>query len=118
MDLNTFTCTGRLTKDAQLRELPSGMSVCELRLAVTGMGRHQTAGFIDVAVYGPRGEAVAPYLTKGRLVGASGRLEFAEWTAEDGSKRHDYTIVGDVEFIASYSQQGSPDAPVEEAVAA
>ncbi len=38
MNINKCICTGRLTKDPELKALPSGTSVCELRLAVDGMG--------------------------------------------------------------------------------
>jgi single-strand DNA-binding protein len=120
MDLNTFACTGRLTKLPELHELPSGISVCKLRLAVNGMGRGQTTGYINVAAFGARGEAAARCLSKGSLVAVSGRLEFAEWDGEDLRRRRDYTVVGGVEFLGSRDreEQGSTGAPAEEAVVA
>jgi single-strand DNA-binding protein len=100
MSINQYVCTGRLTKDPELRELPNGTSVCELRLAVDGMGRGREAGYINVSVFGNGGEAVAAHLSKGWLVAVDGRLEYGEWDGKDG-KRHDYTVVGDVEFLAA-----------------
>jgi len=100
MNLNKYICTGRLTRDPELRELPNGTSVCELRLAVDGMARGRETGYINLSVFGPAGQAAANHLAKGWLVAVDGRLEYAEWDGKDG-KRHDYTIVGNVEFLAA-----------------
>jgi single-strand DNA-binding protein len=100
VNINKYICTGRLTKDPELRALPDGTSVCELRVAVDGMGRGREVGYINVSVFGNGGEAAARHLTKGWLVAVDGRLEFGEWDTEDG-KRHDYSAVGNVEFLAA-----------------
>jgi single-strand DNA-binding protein len=100
VNINKYICTGRLTKDPELRELPNGTSVCELRVAVDGMGRSREVGYINVSVFGNGGEAAAKHLTKGWLVAVDGRIEFGEWDAKDG-KRHDYSVVGNVEFLAA-----------------
>jgi single-strand DNA-binding protein len=99
--MNTINITGRLTKDPVLRELPSGTSVCELRLAVDGLGRGREVGYINVSVFGNGGAAAAKHLAKGWLVGVDGRLEFGEWETTDGERRHDYTVVGNVEFLSA-----------------
>ena len=77
------------------------MKVCQLRLAVDGMGRGREVGFINVSVFGKAGEAAAEYLAKGWLVAVDGRLEYGEWETEGGEKRHDYTVVGNVEFLTA-----------------
>jgi len=100
MNINKCICTGRLTKDPELKALPSGSSVCELRLAVDGMGRAREVGYINVSVFGSGGEAAAEYLKKGWLVAVDGRLEYGEWDSE-GARRHDYTVVGNVEFLTA-----------------
>jgi single-strand DNA-binding protein len=100
MNINKIVCTGRLTKDPELKALPSGTSVCELRLAVDGMGRGRAVGYVNVSVFGSGGEAAAEYLSKGWLVAVDGRLEYGEWDSE-GTKRHDYTVVGNVEFLTA-----------------
>jgi single-strand DNA-binding protein len=100
MNLNKYICTGRLTRDPELRELPSGTSVCELRLAVDGMARGRETGYVNVSVFGPAGQAAANHLAKGWLVAVDGRLEYTEWDGKDG-KRHDYTVVGNVEFLTA-----------------
>jgi single-strand DNA-binding protein len=100
MSINKYICTGRLTKDPELRALPSGTSVCELRLAVDQMGRNREVGYINVSVFGNGGEAAAKHLSKGWLVAVDGRIEFGEWETSEG-KRHDYSVVGTVEFLAA-----------------
>jgi single-strand DNA-binding protein len=101
--MNSITITGRLTQDPEQRTLPSGSTVCRLRLAVDGMGRggRDEVGYVNVNAFGNAGEAAARVLTKGWLVAVDGRLQYGEWQAEDNSKRHDYEVVGNVEFLAA-----------------
>jgi single-strand DNA-binding protein len=100
MNINKFICTGRLTKDPELRKISEETSVCQLRLAVDGMGRGREVGYVNVAVFGKAGEAANQYLSKGWLVAVDGRLEYGEWES-DGAKRHDYAVVGNVEFLTA-----------------
>ena len=51
------------------------------------MGRGSTVGYVDVSVWGKAGEACEAHLRQGWLVGVSGRLEYREWQADDGSRR-------------------------------
>ncbi len=123
MNINKIICTGRLTKDPELKALPSGTSVCELRLAVDGMGRGREVGYVNVAVFGAGGEAAAKVLSKGWLVAVDGRLEYGEWETEGGEKRHDYSVVGNVEFLTAprpveEPEQAKPSSRKKEAVAA
>ena len=101
--MNSITLTGRLTQDPEQRALPSGSTVCRLRLAVDGMGRggRDEVGYINVSAFGNAGDAAARVLTKGWLVAVDGRLQYGEWETDDGTRRHDYEIVGNVEFLAA-----------------
>ena len=100
MNINKIICTGRLTKDPELRAISDDMKVCQLRLAVDGMGRGREVGYINVSIFGKAGEAAAEYLGKGWLVAVDGRLEYGEWES-DSAKRHDYSVVGNVEFLTA-----------------
>jgi single-strand DNA-binding protein len=111
MGINTFVCTGRLTKDPQFRQISDETAVCDLRVAVDGMGRSREVGFIDVRVFGNAGRAAAEHLTKGWLVAVEGRLEFSEWETDTGSKRHSYAVIGGVEFLAAPRRSGEPAHP-------
>jgi len=111
MSLNRFICTGNLTKDPVLRELPSGESVCELRLAVDGMAGVEEPGFITVDVFGKPGVAAERYLSKGWLVAVDGRLQFGEWESKEGARRHDYKVIGGVEFLSAPRGPEQPATP-------
>ncbi len=107
--------TGRLVRDPELRSVPSGATVCELRLAVENMGRDGTAGYIDVATWGPSGEAAARVLRKGWLVAVDGRLRYEEWDTDHG-KRSAIRVVGRVEFLAAPRNGDTPaehDVPID-----
>ena len=98
--MNSINITGRLTTDPELRSLPSGEKVCKLRLAVEGLAPGRETGYLNVACFGAGGGAAARVLAKGWLVAVDGRLEYHEWESE-GSKRRDYEVVGNVEFLAA-----------------
>ncbi len=115
MNINKIICTGRLTKDPELRKISEEMSVCQLRLAVDGMGRGREVGYINVSVFGKAGEACAEYLAKGWLVAVDGRLEYGQWETEGGEKRHDYTVVGNVEFLTAPRPVERPSEPAKPA---
>jgi single-strand DNA-binding protein len=114
--MNSINITGRLTQDPELRALPSGDPVCKLRLAVDGLAPGRETGYINATCFGSSGEAASRVLAKGWLVALSGRLEYREWEAQDGSKRHDYSIVGHVEFLTAprASNQQAPESQEEE----
>lgn len=99
--MNTITVTGNLTADPELYELPnSDQQVCELRLAVEGMGRGNEVGYIDVACYGNSGAAAAKVLTKGWKVAVTGRLEWRSWQS-DRTTRQAHRVIGNVEFLTA-----------------
>lgn len=67
-----------------------------------------------MSVFDKAGEAAAQYISKGWLVAVDGRLEFGQWETEGGEKRHDYTVVGNVEFLTAPKPAEEP-APVKAA---
>lgn len=111
--MNSVNLIGRLTKDPELRYTPNGNAVCSLRLAVTRRKRNgddQGAVFIDVVSFGPRAEAVAEHMAKGRQVAVSGRLEYQEWKAQDGSPRSRHEVIGEqVQFLDRPSESAKSD---------
>ena len=112
-DINRVTLVGRLTRDPELKHLPSGSAVLELGLAVNG--RKQDAGgqwvdkpnFFDVKVFGNQAEMLSQHLAKGRRIGIDGRLDWSSWEAQDGSKRSKVEIVAfQVQFLDSRGDSG------------
>ena len=109
-NINRVTITGNLTSDPELRALPSGTSVCQLRVAVNHSRKNESTGqweeepnYFDVTVFGKQGDNCANYLSKGRPVAVDGRLRWSEWEARDGSgKRQKVEIVAQtVQFLGS-----------------
>jgi single-strand DNA-binding protein len=99
--MNAINITGRLTSDPELRALPSGESVCRLRLAVDALAPKGETGYVNVSCFGKPGEAAARVLGKGWLVAVQGRLAYRQWENGEGGKRHDYEIIGNVEFLTA-----------------
>lgn len=89
-DLNVLTITGRLTRDAVLKTLPTGTNVCEFSVACNGY--QDKATFFDVSLFGKAGPGVAQYLTKGKPVAVSGALESQEWTGQDGMQHKRFVL--------------------------
>ena len=68
--------------------------------------RGRETGYINVSTFGKPGEAAAEILSTGWLVAVDGRLEYHEWE-QDGKTRHDYEVIGSVEFLAAAAQRRS-----------
>ena len=99
--MNTIQLIGRLTADPESRALAEDKSVANMRLAVPRRDRKAAPVYVDVVAWGKLAELCAEHLEKGRQVAISGRLEYSEWEAQDGSKRSKHEVVaGDVEFLA------------------
>ena len=113
-NINRVIITGNLTRDPELRSLPSGMSVCSLRIASNTRRKDGPSGewvdkpnYFSVTVWGAQGENCSRFLSKGRPVAIDGRLEWREWQGQDGAKRESVEIVADaVQFLG-----GRDDAP-------
>ncbi|MEK6252064.1 MAG: single-stranded DNA-binding protein [Actinomycetota bacterium] len=114
-NINTVVITGNLTRDPELRSTPGGTAVCKLRVAVNSSRKDGQTGewidkpnYFDVTVWGAQGENCANYLSKGRPVAVSGRLDWREWEAQDGSKRQAIEIIANsVQFLGSRDGGGN-----------
>ena len=117
---NQVTLMGNLTRDPELRQIPSGQSVCNFSLALNRAYKGQdgewqeATDFVDVVAWGPLGERVAQYVTKGRPVLVSGRLQSRNWE-QDGQKRSKLEVVAqDVTFLGGRSN-GDDYSPASDA---
>jgi single-strand DNA-binding protein len=113
-NINRVTLTGNLTRDPELRALPSGTPVCGLRIACNGRRRtpegqwEDVANYFDVSVFGQQGENCSKYLSKGRGVAIDGRLRWREWTDQEGHKRQSVDIIAEtVQFLGGGDGAGS-----------
>lgn len=102
---NQVVLMGNLTRDPELRQTPNGQNVCSFSLALNRSykgadGNWQEAtDYIDIVAWGPLGERVAQYLSKGRPCLVNGRLQSRSWE-QDGQKRSKVEVVAqDVTFL-------------------
>ena len=115
---NKVILMGNLTRDPETKTTPSGQSVTNFSLAVNrtwkdASGAQQEAvSYIDCVCWGKAGEIIAQYLTKGRPVLVSGRLDQRSWEdKETGGKRSKVeVVVEDFNFVDSGSGAGGNNA--------
>jgi single-strand DNA-binding protein len=128
--LNKVLLIGNLTRDPEVRMLPSGRSVCNFGLAINrnfkdaeGNRREETT-FVDVESFGPRGEALARFFSKGQPIFVEGRLKLNQWESQTGEKRSKLLVdLENWEFMGakqdSYEGQSrEPDSGASQAQAA
>jgi single-strand DNA-binding protein len=109
---NQVILMGNLTRDPELRQTPNGQNVCSFSLALNRSykgsdGNWQEAtDYIDVVAWGPLGERVAQYLSKGRPALVNGRIQSRSWE-QDGQKRSKVEVVAqDVTFLGGGGGEG------------
>lgn len=109
---NQVILMGNLTRDPELRQTPNGQSVCSFSLALNRSykgadGNWQEAtDYVDIVAWGPLGERVAQYLTKGRPCLVNGRLQSRSWE-QDGQKRTKVEVnANDVTFLGGPGDNG------------
>jgi single-strand DNA-binding protein len=113
-NINRVVLTGNLTADPDLRSLPSGTSVCRLRVAVNTRRKDSSTGeyvdkpnYFDVVVWAAQGEACARYLAKGSPAAIDGHLEWREWQVDGGGKRQAVEVIADaVQFLGGNRRDG------------
>lgn len=100
-DTNSVIMVGRLTEDAVVRQSAKGNPFITFRLAQNHYN-HNSAGeveseaaFFKVVFFCKKEDEVTSSLTKGRKVHLDGRLGFKKYTAKDGSKREEISILTD-----------------------
>lgn len=90
---NKVMLIGNLTKDPDLRTIPSGINVADLRLAINESytdksgQKVEKACFVDVVVWDKQADLCKTYLSKGSPVLVEGKLQMEEWTTKEGEKR-------------------------------
>lgn len=106
---NRIIMMGNLTRDPELKQLPSGQSVCRFGLASNRQFKNKQTGtmvqevcFVDIDIWGSQADVCKQYLAKGRAVLVEGRLKLDSWQDTDGNKRSKHSIVADrVTFLGA-----------------
>ncbi len=97
---NRVVLIGNVTRDVQLKYLPSGMAVTEIGLAMNDRRKNaqgewvDEAVFVDVTLWGRTAEVASEYLSKGSPLFVEGRLKLDTWE-KDGEKKSKLRIVGE-----------------------
>jgi single-strand DNA-binding protein len=106
--INRAVLIGRLTRDPELRALPSGSNVCGLRIACNSSRRDadgswvERPNYFDVSVFGAPADSVSTYTRRGSRVAIDGHLEWREWETGDQQRRQAVSVVADtVQFLDS-----------------
>ena len=109
MSYNKTILMGNLTRDPEIRSLPSGATVTNFGLAVNETWTDKASGekreevcFVDVDAWGRQGEVVLEYFSKGKPILIEGKLKFRTWEADDGTKRSKHSVTLDrFSFVGS-----------------
>ncbi len=100
MSFNRVVLLGNLTRDPELKYIPSGMAVSELGLALNDRRKNaqgewvDETTFVDVTLWGRTAEVANEYLSKGSQVLIEGRLKLDQWEKE-GKKMSKLRVVGE-----------------------
>ncbi|MEX0934141.1 MAG: single-stranded DNA-binding protein [Candidatus Paceibacterota bacterium] len=112
MYLNKAFVIGNLTRDPEMRSLPSGVPVTNFSVATNRVwkdkdgNKQESAEFHNIVVFSRQAETVAQYLKKGSSVLVEGRLQTRSWEGQDGQKRYRTEIVAD---RVQFGPRGSSD---------
>lgn len=89
---------GNLTRDNELKYLPSGQAICKNAIATSHKYKTSTGEqkeevmFLDFTIFAKQGEVFNQYTKKGSKVMLEGRLIFEQWTAQDGTNRNRHSL--------------------------
>ena len=118
--LNKVLLIGNLTRDTELRYIPSGSAVASFTLAMNRVYKLQSGekkeevSFVRVIVWGRMAEVCGEYLKKGSPVFVEGRLQSRSWDGPDGQKRSTIEVVAmNVQFLRGQGAGKDRETPVD-----
>lgn len=118
MSINKVIITGNLTREPEVRALPSGTAVLNFGMAVNDRRKNNQTGewedypnFINCVMFGARAQSVSRFMAKGGKVAVEGRLHFSQWE-RDGQKRSKLEVVVDEIELMQQRKESAPAAPM------
>jgi single-strand DNA-binding protein len=115
---NRVILVGNLTRDPEIRYIPSGSAVADVGLAVNDRRKNangewiEETTFVDVVLWGRTAEVAGEYLSKGSPVLIEGRLKLDSWETQDGQKRSKLRVVCErMQMLGSKGEGRGPGAP-------
>lgn len=118
MYINKAMIYGNLTRDPELKALPSGIQVCSFSVATNRTfndrdgKRQESTDYHNVVSFGKQGEVIAKYLTKGSGIYIEGRLQTRSWD-KDGVKQYRTEIIADRFEFGPKGAGGGASAPAQ-----
>ncbi len=124
-NFNKVILAGNLTRDPELSYTPSNTPICKFGMAINRKWRDQQGGmreetcFVDCTAFGRQAETINQYMRKGRPLLLEGRLQFSQWTNQEGQKRSKLEVVAErTQFLGGrQDDQGGRPAPAPAASA-
>lgn len=118
MYLNKALIIGNLTRDPELKAIPSGIKVCSFSVATNRVwkdkngAKQEAADYHNVVVFGRQAETVAQYMKKGSQVMVEGRMQTRSWDdAGTGTKKYRTEVIADrVQFGSNTGGGSAPKA--------
>lgn len=101
MYINKVQIYGNITRDPELKALPSGSNVCSFSVATNRTYKKndgtkaEDAQFHNVVAFGKTAELIAQYMRKGSTIYVEGRLQTRSWETKDGGKRYTTEIIAE-----------------------
>jgi single-strand DNA-binding protein len=101
MYLNKAFVIGNITRDPELKALPSGSKVCNLSVATNRSYKDKDGSKVDtteyhnIVAFAKLGELAGQYLKKGQQVFVEGRIQTRSWDGQDGQKKYRTEIIAD-----------------------
>lgn len=117
-DLNNCTFTGRLTRDAETLTVGAKQTtLTKFGMANnTGFGQYEKTSFFNVQIWGRQGEALLPYLKKGKAVAVAGELVNDKFQGRDGEQHDSWVLTArSISLLSSPQQTAEPEQDPEEA---
>jgi len=94
MNINKVILYGNITKEIELKSLPSGMTIASFSLATNRQGKEtMEVEYHNIVAFGKQAEAINQYTKKGNGLYVEGRLQTRSWDGQDGKKNYRTEIV-------------------------
>lgn len=117
-DFNQVILVGNLTRDPELKTIPSGQNVASFAIATNRTWSDQSGetqeavDFHNIVAWGKLADLAGQYLAKGRKVLVMGRLQTRSWDGEDGKKNYRTEVVAsEVNFLDKATDGGNFNPP-------
>lgn len=96
--MNKVILMGRLTRDPEMRQTPSGVAVCSFSIAVNrrfAKDGAQNADFINCTAWRQQAEFICKYFQKGSMIAVVGNLQSRSWENQEGKRQYSTDVVID-----------------------